>query len=154
MYAFLIGLHLLISAALVIVVLLQAGRGGGLAGVFGGGGGSQTVFGGRGAASFLSKATAVLGAAFMLSALTLAVLSSRRGPARAGRSVIEDVIRREGAEQPGEATSGPVPEGGLQEPTAPAGEQQAPAAGVVPSEVLPSEDRGQEQSEEQKPTSP
>jgi len=151
-YAFLISLHLLIAAALIIVVLLQAGRGGGLAGVFGGGGGGQTVFGGRGAASFLSKATAVLGAAFMLSALTLAVLSSRKGPART-RSIIEDVIRRESTE-PEEATPGPVPEGGLQQPISPGEQREAPAAGVVPSEVLPPEEESSEQSEQQNPSSP
>ncbi len=153
MYAFLIGLHLLIAAALIIVVLLQAGKGGGLAGVFGGGGGGQTVFGGRGAASFLSKATAVLGAAFMVSALTLAVMSSRRGPART-RSIIDDVIRRESTQPEEMAPTSPVPEGGLQEPITPGQQREAPAAGVVPSEVLPSEEESPEQSEQQNPSSP
>ena len=44
-----------------------------------GGGAAQTLFGGRGAATFLSKATAWLAIAFMLMSILLAVLSSRRG---------------------------------------------------------------------------
>ena len=78
MFGFFVGVHILICIALVFVVLLQSGRGGGLAGVFGGGA-AQTFFGGRGAATFLSKATAWLAIAFMLMSILLAVLSSRLG---------------------------------------------------------------------------
>ena len=78
MFAFFVVIHILVCLALVFVVLLQSGRGGGLAGVFGGGA-AQTLFGGRGAATFLSKATAWLAIAFMLMSILLAVLSSRRG---------------------------------------------------------------------------
>ena len=60
----------------ILIVLLQAGRGGGLAGAFGAQT-AQTLFGGRGAATFLSKATQWLAAAFMLMSILLAVLSSR-----------------------------------------------------------------------------
>lgn len=67
--------HLLVCFSLILVVLLQSGKGGGLAGAFGGGGGSQALFGGRGAATFLSKSTAVLGCLFMLTSLALALLS-------------------------------------------------------------------------------
>jgi len=63
----------LICILLILVVLLQSGKGAGLAGAFGGGGGLGggvgAVFGGRGAAPFLSKATTVLAIAFMLSCL-------------------------------------------------------------------------------------
>ncbi len=68
-------LHLLVCFSLILVVLLQSGKGGGLAGAFGGGGGSQALFGGRGAATFLSKATTILGSLFMITSLTLALLS-------------------------------------------------------------------------------
>ncbi len=58
MYVFLILIHLLVCIALIGVVLMQSGKGGGLAGgAFGGS--AQTVFGGRGATDFLSKATMV-----------------------------------------------------------------------------------------------
>ena len=60
MYSFLVVIFVLTSILLVIVILLQAGKGQGLAGSFGGIGGGGAVFGGRGAATFLSKTTAVL----------------------------------------------------------------------------------------------
>jgi len=76
LFAFFVVIHVLICAALILIVLLQAGRGGGLAGAFGAGT-AQTLFGGRGAATFLTKATAWLAGAFMVMAILLAVLSSR-----------------------------------------------------------------------------
>jgi preprotein translocase subunit SecG len=63
--------------ALVLVVLLQASKGEGLAGsAFGGGGLSGAVFGGRGAAGFLSKATSYLAVLFMLNCGALAFMSA------------------------------------------------------------------------------
>jgi len=59
-------LHVLICIFLIIAVLLQAGKGGGLASALGGGMGSSSVLGGRSATTFLTKATAVLAGAFML----------------------------------------------------------------------------------------
>jgi preprotein translocase subunit SecG len=75
-FAFFVAIHVLVCVALVLIVLLQAGRGGGLAGAFGAQT-AQTLFGGRGAATFLSKATQWLAAAFMVMSILLAVLSSR-----------------------------------------------------------------------------
>lgn len=73
MVTILIILHVIICIMLILAVLLQSGKGAGLAGAFGGGGsmggGMGAVFGGRGAAPFLSKATTVLAIAFMLSCL-------------------------------------------------------------------------------------
>ncbi|MCK4598009.1 preprotein translocase subunit SecG [bacterium] len=79
MYAFLIILHVLIALALIVAVLLQSGKGTGLAGAFGGGGGAMgAVFGGRGAATFLSKLTTIFAVAFFLSCLGHSLLVSRR----------------------------------------------------------------------------
>ena len=78
MYVVMLILHILVSIVLMVVVLLQSGKGRGLAGAFGGGGGNQTLFGGRGAVDFLGKATWVLGGAFMVTSLTLAVLTSAK----------------------------------------------------------------------------
>ncbi len=63
MYSFLITVSIIISFILVIVVLLQASKGSGLAGTFGGAGGSDfgQVFGTRRTADFLSKVTWWLG---------------------------------------------------------------------------------------------
>ena len=77
MFAFFVVIHILISVALILTVLLQSGKGGGLAGAFGGGA-AQTLFGGRGAATFLSKATTVAAIVFMLTSLGLAYLASHR----------------------------------------------------------------------------
>jgi preprotein translocase subunit SecG len=82
-FAFFVVIHILICIALVFVVLLQSGRGGGLAGAFGGGA-AQTFFGGRGAATFLSKTTAWLAVGFMLMSILLAVLSARQGTGSEG----------------------------------------------------------------------
>ena len=61
-------LHLLIAVVLVLVVLLQSGKGADIGAAFGGGS-SQTVFGGRGAATFLSKLTTAAAILFMVSSL-------------------------------------------------------------------------------------
>jgi preprotein translocase subunit SecG len=79
MVAVLTTLHVLNCVALIFAVLLQAGRGAGLAGVFGASsGGGGAVFGGAGAEDFLKKATAVLAILFMVLSVTLSVLSGRR----------------------------------------------------------------------------
>jgi preprotein translocase subunit SecG len=75
-FAFFVVIHVIICVALILVLLLQAGRGGGLAGAFGAGA-AQTFFGGRGAATFLAKTTSWLAVAFMAMSILLAVLSSR-----------------------------------------------------------------------------
>ncbi len=78
MYIALSILHLLITVGLILIVLLQSGKGADIGAVFGGGS-SQTVFGGRGAATFLSKVTSALAILFMLTSLTLTILASQRG---------------------------------------------------------------------------
>ena len=62
-------IHTLICVFLMLAVLLQAGKGGGLAGAIGGGLGANAVLGGRSASTFLTKATAILATVFMLSCL-------------------------------------------------------------------------------------
>src|SRR5215207_578884 len=90
MYVLLLIVHLLVCLGLVCVVLLQSGKGGGLAGgAFGGT--AQTVFGGRGATDFMTRATMVLGAAFFITSITLALMSGSRG---GGRSLIQEDARR------------------------------------------------------------
>ena len=76
MYWFLIVVHVFVCAFLVLVVLLQAGKGGGM-GIAFGGGGSQTVFGSSGAGNFLTKMTAICATIFFLNSLALAYLSSQ-----------------------------------------------------------------------------
>ena len=66
-------IHVLICLLLVVAVLLQSGKGGGLAGSIGGGLSSTSVLGGRSASTFLTKATAVLATAFMLICVVQAI---------------------------------------------------------------------------------
>ncbi len=70
-------LHVLVCFILILVVLLQSGKGADIAGAFGGGG-SQTAFGSRGPASFLSKMTTVAAIVFMITCLGLSIITTRR----------------------------------------------------------------------------
>jgi preprotein translocase subunit SecG len=66
--------HVLVCFLLITAVLLQSGKGGGLAAAIGGGLSSSSVLGGRSAATFLSKATTILAAVFMVSCLAQAIM--------------------------------------------------------------------------------
>src|SRR5690349_1937038 len=70
--------HVLVGIFLILVVLLQSGRSGGLGATIGGGS-STGVFGARGANTFLSRVTAGCAIAFFLTSMTLAVMSSKTG---------------------------------------------------------------------------
>src|SRR5262245_25572040 len=121
MFAFLMVLHVFICFLLVISVLLQAGKGGGLSGSFGTGG-SQALFGGRGAATFFSKATVVLGALFFVSSLALAMMSTQ---VSARRSLVQEAAKRANPESPA------TPPGGANRPaTTPQAPRATPAGGT------------------------
>lgn len=79
-------IHVIVCIFLILVVLLQQGKGGGLSAM--GGGGAQ-VFGGRGAGNFMTRLTAICAAIFMLTSLSLAYLSS------AGDRELEDTSAEE-----------------------------------------------------------
>jgi len=67
-------LHVFVCLFLILVVLLQQSKGGGLSGALGGG--ATQVFGGRGSANFMTRLTTVVAATFMLTSISLAFLSS------------------------------------------------------------------------------
>jgi preprotein translocase subunit SecG len=69
-------LHVLACLGLIMIVLLQRGKGADLGAAFGGS--SQTVFGSQGAGGFLTKLTTVVAVLFMFTSLGLAYLSSHR----------------------------------------------------------------------------
>ncbi len=77
MYTILSIVLVIVSIALVSLVLIQQGKGADIGAAFGSGA-SQTVFGSRGAASFMTRATAVLAALFFIVCLSLAYLSGNR----------------------------------------------------------------------------
>ena len=70
-------LHVLVCIALILIVLLQAGKGAEMGAAFGGA--SQTIFGSAGAMGFLSKLTTVAAVIFMITSLLLTFSSTRRG---------------------------------------------------------------------------
>lgn len=73
----LIIIHFVVCITLIMIVLLQTGKGADMGAAFGGGG-SQTLFGSSGASTFLSKATTAAAIVFMLTSLSLAYMSSNR----------------------------------------------------------------------------
>ena len=76
MYIVLTIVHILVAFIMVGVILLQSGKGAEIGAAFGGS--SQTVFGSRGAGTFLSKMTAVAALIFMVTSLSLAILSKKQ----------------------------------------------------------------------------
>lgn len=78
MYGFLLAVLVLDGIFMSVVILLQSGKGGGLAAV-GGSGGTMTdgVLGGRQAATVLTRSTWISGSVFMILALVLSIMSSR-----------------------------------------------------------------------------
>ena len=86
MYGFLLAILVLDGIFLGTVILLQAGKGGGLAAVGGGAAMTEGLLSGRQATTVLTRATWSAGAAFMVLALVLSIMSSR---AQAPESVIQ-----------------------------------------------------------------
>jgi len=76
MYTALIVLHIIVAFIMIGVILLQSGKGAEIGAAFGGS--SQTVFGARGANTLLSKLTAISAAIFMVTSLSLAILSKQK----------------------------------------------------------------------------
>ena len=78
--------HVIACVLLILIVLLQTGKGADMGASFGGAS-SQALFGGAGPATFLSKLTTGVAVIFMLTSLTLAYMSSHRSQA----SIMPDV---------------------------------------------------------------
>jgi preprotein translocase subunit SecG len=70
-------LHIIVCIGLILVVLLQTGKGAEIGAVFGGGS-SSTIFGSSGAGNFLTKLTTGMAIIFMITSLTLGYFAGRR----------------------------------------------------------------------------
>lgn len=77
MYGFLLAILILDALFLSVVILLQSGKGGGLAAMGGGAAATDGILGGRQATTVLTRATWISGTAFMVLALILSIMSSR-----------------------------------------------------------------------------
>lgn len=104
-------IHLFVCFFLILVVLLQTGKGADIAAAFGGS--SQTAFGARGAATLLSKLTTGSAIIFMITSFTLAMMANR-----GSRSVVTD----DAAQQ----QSAPAVPGTEQQATPPEQSEQTP----------------------------
>jgi preprotein translocase subunit SecG len=144
-FTFLLILLIIDALILIPVELQQAGKGGGLA-AMGGGAGTDTLFGGRHAATLLTKLSWWCGGAFIALAFVLQILSSR--PA-GSESVLQRELQR-GAPSSAPATPAPAggaqnaPAGGAPNPAllgtqAPAGGTTAPATGTTAPANTPAE---------------
>lgn len=101
MYTFLVVLHLVVCFFLIFIVLIQSSKGAEMGSAFGGGS-SQTLFGGRGATTFLAKLTTSVAVLFMITSLTLALFSINR------TSIVSDVPARQETKSPLTDTAGPL----------------------------------------------
>ncbi|MBC8277901.1 MAG: preprotein translocase subunit SecG, partial [FCB group bacterium] len=89
-YGIFIVLHVLICIFMILVILMQASKGKGLAGAFGGAGGMASgILGARGTANFLSKATTYLAIAFFVNCIILSLLSRTMTDRR---SALQDAV--------------------------------------------------------------
>jgi preprotein translocase subunit SecG len=80
MYQVIIVIHVLLGLGIIGLILMQQGKGADAGAAFGTGS-AGSVFGAQGAASFLSRATAILATLFFISSLGLAVINGHRGVA-------------------------------------------------------------------------
>ena len=120
MYTVVTIIHVLSCIFLVLVVLLQTGKGADMGAVFGGS--SSTVFGSSGAGTFLTRLTTATAIVFMLTSLSLTYFSSRRNLATVFDSAPAASAPPAAAPEAGEA---------------PAPEAAAPAAPAEPAPVQP-----------------
>ena len=118
MQIFVTALHVIVCIILILVILLQAGKGANMGAAFGGS--SQTVFGSSGPASFLGKMTTVVAILFMLTSLTLSYSALHKGKSVMGGASKADVEQKAAPEQP----AAPSPTGATGQP-AQAAPQQA-----------------------------
>jgi preprotein translocase subunit SecG len=122
MFTFLLVLQTLVALALVIVILMQRSEGGGLTG-----GSPSGLMSARGAADFLTRATAILGTMFVVMSIVLAALAANQGgPRRIDPSLVRPTAP---ASVPQQGPTQPIP--GANVPAAP------PAAAAPRTPVPP-----------------
>ena len=161
MYTFLTVLHVVVCVFLMLVVLLQAGRGGGIGLAFGGSGGSQSVFGSSGGANFLTRMTAVCAFIFFANSMALAYMSSqsdsrrlqkiaekkaqeKKAESAANTKLLQDIEkqREEKAKAEANKSENPPAEGAPAPTEEPGKEPAMPSLKLTPPSQLPAEGKG------------
>jgi preprotein translocase subunit SecG len=120
-------LHVFVCVFLILVVLLQPGKSGGMGAAFGGA--SAAVFGARGATSFLGKITAACAMIFMLTSIGLSYLATSK----------EKTLREEATRQEERAKARAVPRSATKAKTGAMSDPETPegAAPAAPAEDAP-----------------
>jgi len=113
-------LHVIVCLALILIVLLQTGKGADMGAAFGGGS-SQTLFGSTGASTFLSKTTTFAAIIFMGTCFILAYLSANRQSS----AIVEEAKTK--TEQTAPVQTAPAAQPAAKAPEAPAAPATAPA---------------------------
>ena len=108
-------IHIVVSIGLILVVLLQTGKGAEVGAVFGGS--SATIFGSSGAGNFLTRLTTGMAIVFMITSLTLGYF--------AGKTPTATIFDGRTPAQPSIPAPPSIPQGGLQ-PESPAKQQGTP----------------------------
>jgi preprotein translocase subunit SecG len=121
MFAFLMAIEVIVSILLILTVLMQSSKGGGLAGTFGGGQ-MGMVFGVRRTADFLTRATQILAAAFIVLSLLINIFFLPRPTAST-----ESVLQRGSTQQQGNVQPQLPPQTVPPQEAAPTSPQSAPA---------------------------
>ena len=100
--------HVLIAVGLIILVLLQQGKGADAGAAFGAGA-SGTVFGSKGSASFLTRTTGILATLFFITSLSLAYLANQQaGPKSVVEKVKTETVQPAQETKPAEKPAAPV----------------------------------------------
>lgn len=142
MFVFLVSIHILVCIWLIVIVLLQAGKGSGLSGLFGGGSAPEAIFGGGGD-NALKKITTVSAVVFLITSTLLYVYVARQGSTSVVRPIAAPASPVQAPAVPGQSIpAAPVKAVAVQPtpvksaPAAPAA-QTAPAPAVQPAASTP-----------------
>lgn len=131
-------LQVLTALGVIVLVLLQHGKGADMGAAFGGGA-SGSLFGATGSANFLSRSTAVLAALFFICTLALALLANR--PAEVPRSIMENAPAPASTAAP-KAPADVPPANGAAAPGANGGSQESAGGAQAPAPTAPAPKSG------------
>jgi preprotein translocase subunit SecG len=118
LFTFLLIVQTIVAVAMIAVILMQRSEGGGLTG-----GSPSGLMTARGAADFLTRATAILATVFVLLSIVLAALAANAG---GPRRIDPSLVKQLPSSVPQQGPTQPVP--GANTPAAPPGAQPSPAA--------------------------
>src|SRR6188768_2820499 len=114
-------LHVIVCFMVMLVVLIQPGKSGGLGAALGGAG-AQQIFGGRGAGNFLSRTTWIAASVFFVTSITLAYISTSTGDS------LQNLVKARAAAHKSENPGIPPVDAKPEEPAAPSPAAPSPAA--------------------------